>query len=66
MENTQIISIDDGCMESYPCQHYVVLKTNNLIGTKLMYMQEIYELCKKYNYPVPMHIESEYKIWNKM
>lgn len=26
--DTETLSIDDGCMESYPCQHSVTIQTN--------------------------------------
>lgn len=37
----QLVDIDRGCMESYPCQHYVTLVENDVTQTTVMCGDEI-------------------------
>jgi hypothetical protein len=45
------IEIGYGCLESYPCQHYVTVDGKG----KNMYGVEIYRLLTKLGAPVPEH-----------
>lgn len=63
-EIKEIINIDNNCIETYPCEHYVSYKTKTgEIKEKFFSMQDIYQLCKDLKYRTPIHIENEYNFW---
>ncbi len=52
-ENGEVFEYRCGCMESYPCQHYV--KKHGEGNFSIMYGNEIYEYLKENGYDVPEH-----------
>jgi hypothetical protein len=45
------LKISNICMQSFPCQHHVIMDDTELI----MFGQEIYQYCIDHNCPVPEH-----------
>ena len=57
----EIIEINEKCIETYPCRHYVKIKDiENKYNTILLDSIIIYDICKLYNYNTPLHIKNTY------
>lgn len=53
----EIIDINEKCLETYPCRHYIKIKDiEDKYKTILMDSITIYKLCKLFNYNTPLHI----------
>ena len=46
----KIFIVHNDCYETYPCEHYVTLKYNNKLKTKMMSWLDIVELANKTNF----------------
>ena len=56
-----IVHIDGECEQVSPCRHKVEIRNyQGLSGYVKLNCTEIHDLCKKKNFPVPLHIQREH------
>lgn len=69
-ESLVYITIDENCIDGYPCKHKVEYLLNdyqfadNCYFNGIMNCNDIYEICKLYNQTIPQHIHFYYNLYN--
>ena len=61
----RILSISD-CEGENECQHTITFEdSEGRIFKAKFFVNILYDICKKYNYPISDHIKKEYKKYKK-
>ena len=58
----KIHKIEDKCYFQNPCKHYITYDSE--LGGVIIILTtsiEIYQICKKLNYPIPQHIKEQFE-----